>query len=109
MTRRVTGSRLEPYLVGDFMLFVDQLDTTFGHHRPHRIINRGLQEIIFRARKEIPLGSTDQILRVRKSRYPFAVLPHRIPADVIQMKMSTNNVVYRLTRIAELLQILEKR
>src|SRR6202035_2690406 len=109
MAGRVAGSRFEPDLVGYTMLIVDQSGHPFRHDGANRIVDRILEERVLGTGEEIPFGATDQVFCVGKSWDPFVALEHGVPTDVIDMQMSADNVVDRLARIANLLQVLQKR
>src|SRR5690348_9179475 len=109
MAGRMAGGSFEPDLIGYPMLIVNQCSHPLRHYGSHGIVDRVLEKRIFGAREKIPFGAADEVLCFREGCRPLVALEHGVPADVIDMQMSTNHVVDRLAWIADLLQVPQER
>src|SRR5215472_3363565 len=92
MPWRMTRGCFEPYFVAELAPLVDQFRQTTVEDWPDRIIYGRFEEIVSLPREKIPLRTTDQVLRIRKSRNPFAVLQRRVPTHMIDVQMGADDL-----------------
>ena len=99
--RGVADRRHEGDLVADPVIGLDQIDQPGIVHRFHRVgEDRRHVVALVLAPPMIELDPPHQVPRPRKSRQPFPVDQHRVPADMIDMEVRAQHRVDRLARIA---------
>src|SRR5208282_4649842 len=109
MTRGVAGRRLEPYLVGDAEIRVDQVGHPDFDDRTHRILDRIARVLAVKVRPVVPFGAADQVPRVGECRHPVAVLEHRVPAHVVDVQMRADDAIDVVARVTGLFEVAQER
>src|SRR5579883_430174 len=85
VSRRVSGSWLQPDIVGDAMAGLDQRVQTGIQNRLDRLFDQRWRPLLSRAVPVFPFQASGQVAGVRKSWHPFAIGEHGVPADVVHV------------------------
>src|SRR6516225_7792531 len=109
MSGSMSRRGLEPDLVSDSIVRIDQLRVSRIDHRTHRVLNRVARVFVVGLGPVIPLGAAYQVTRIGEGRNPLAVLERGVPSHVIDVEMSTHDDVDIVARVARFLEISEER
>src|SRR5262245_37921025 len=90
VTRRVARCRLEPHLVGDRVVSLDELVQLRLDDRVDRVDQVPEVVVATGGAQMLPVLeflAAEEIARLRKRRHPFAVHLARVPADVVEVQV----------------------
>src|SRR5690242_18573914 len=105
---RMTGCRDQAELVANQMVSPDKVDEPSGGDRPYRVVEDCRARRALICTPIIKFHPAHQVTRAGKRRHPASIDQHRVPADVIDMQMSTKNSIDRLDRAPGGSDLLEK-
>ena len=107
--RRVTRRGLQPDLVADPMVHLDQRREPGVQHRRDAVVHDPRGVLVALARPVLPLAPREQVTRARKRRNPASVVEPRVPPDVVDVQMRADHHVHRLRRHARYAQVVQER
>src|ERR1700728_2337361 len=110
VTGGMSRGRFEYNVTSQPMSVLHQLRTARFNDRSHGIIDGHFEighTVVFVPM--LPLALDHQVLGLGKSRHPLAVLEGRVPADMIEVQMSSQDRVDRVTGDTRFLEVLEER
>jgi hypothetical protein len=94
MARSMTGRRFEPDFIAQLVICLDPMQETGGNHWIHAITHIIAELQLFPVPRPVFVFATDnEVARVLKRRLPFTVHKHRVPPDMVDVKVSTQDVI----------------
>src|SRR5262245_9521674 len=99
MARRMAEGRTETAFIADPVISLDEIDEPGVPNRHHRIREHGPHVFAF-----VPIGpmgeldAAHKVACVREGRDPATLDQHRVPTDVVDMEMGTDDGIDRLKR-----------
>src|SRR5215470_9014731 len=109
---RVSGCRLEPYLVAQPEVVLDHLGAAGLDDGDHAVLDLVLRRLLVQGGPVGPLLLGHHVLGVGERRHPAPVLEARVPSDVVGVEVGAQHVVHLLRAhpgLGEALQILTAR
>jgi hypothetical protein len=110
MAGGMAGRRFEPHFIAEFVIGLDSIQKAGGQHWVHAITHVIAELLLFPVpRPVIVFAAGNQVPCVFKRRLPFAVHKQRVPTDMVDVQVSTQDVIETARQKSCRFQITEER
>src|SRR5262245_20569210 len=94
MSRGMAGRRFEPHFIAQFVIVLDCIYEASGKHRVYAVTHVIAELLLFPLPRPVFVFATgNEVTRVLKRWLPIAIHQHRVPPDVVNVKVSAQDVV----------------